>query len=350
MRFGNRNSFNSFHKCTISSLVSIGLPRQISTKIIVPPHVATKMFEGAPVDSLSLVPNSKQIKKHQELLQKFYQEDQEFRKIANNLYKAFNDDKVKSIALSFTKKEDLENPNETPFFYPVLISTSLLCGIGLAPFYNNKNFPAYALVNKESTSAISGHQDSMYLKSDDKHLSLIPILLLVNGGSKSKAKTWIKESADIIRELKEKYPSAYAILKQINYTTRARSVNEINYPPHKIIGENDDLNFVSSFIYLPSFKDLVNSSISQEQAMSAILKLKEIVNSKQNLQELGLSDEGVQYLILKNRDALHGRDEVEEDERGKRKIIGIPLQKQKPSTTMRISDNVYRVDENSKSK
>ncbi len=73
-----------------------------------------------------------------------------------------------------------------------------------------------------------------------------------------------------------------------------------------------------------------------------------MVNSTTSRHEFVINNKEVQFLIVKNTDAVHGREEVEEGDRGNRFVIGIPLQKQKPSTTMGISGDVYRPDDNSK--
>ena len=333
------------------SLKYLSQSRRISTQFTISPEAVEAIYEGSNTSPSNIVPNSQRIKHHQKKLQQLYQESSDFKKFANNLHKAYDNPNVKSIAIAYERQTNLDGLDKNPYFQPTLIATSLFVGIGLVPFYNEQNFPAFALVDKDSISAISGHQDSISLDPHDKYLNLIPTLLLVNAYSQSNAKTWVKESPDIISEFKEKYPSSYRVLKNINFTCRSRNVDEIgNRTPHKIIGEHDEINFVSNFIYSPIPTDLARSNISKEEIDLAILRFKEVANSEKNRHEFVVNNRGVQFLLVKNTDALHGRSEVEEDLKGGRLVIGIPLQKQKPSTTMRISDDVSRFDYNSKSK
>lgn len=333
------------------SLKYLSQSRRISTQFTISPEAVVAIYEGSNISPSNIVPNSQRIKHHQKKLQQLYQESSDFKKFTNNLYKAYDNPNVKSIAIAFERQTNLDGSDKNPYFQPTLIATSLFVGIGLVPFYNEQNFPAFALVDKDSISAISGHQDSISLDPHDKYLNLIPTLLLVNAYSQSNAKTWVKESPDIISEFKEKYPSSYRVLKNINFTCRSRNVDEIgNRAPHKIIGEHDEINFVSNFIYSPIPTDLARSNISKEEIDLAILRFKEVANSEKNRHEFVVNNRGVQFLLVKNTDALHGRSEVEEDLKGGRLVIGIPLQKQKPSTTMRISGDVSRFDYNSKSK
>jgi hypothetical protein len=331
------------------SLKYLSQSRRISTQFTISPEAVEAIYEGSNVSPANIVPNSQRIKHHQKILQQLYQQSSDFKKFANNLHKAYNNPNVKSIAIAFERQTNLDGSDKNPYFQPTLIATSLFLGIGLVPFYNEQNFPTFALVDKDSISAISGHQDSISLDPHDKYLNLIPTLLLVNAYSQSNAKTWVKEGVDIISEFKEKYPSSYGVLKNMNFTCRSKNVNEIGNPaPHKIIGEGDEINFVSNFIYSPIPPDLARSNISKEEANLAILRFKEVTNSEKNRHEFVINNRGVQFLIVKNTDAVHGRSEVEENLRGGRLVIGIPLQKQKPSTTMGISGDVYRFDENSK--
>jgi hypothetical protein len=312
--------------------------RKISTNLTVSPEVVDAIYGGSEIVSFKLVPNYEQIDQQKRKLQQLYQENRDFKKFADNLFKAYKNPSVKSIAISFDQDKKLDGTEVNPFFQPTLTATSLMAGIGLVPFYNEENLPSYALVNKESTSAISGHQDSMFLNSNDKNLSLIPTLLLVNGYSQSNSKTWIKESSDIVSEFKEKYPSSYLILKNVYFICRSRNIDEIANPnPHKVIGEHDEINFVSNFIYIPNPNDLARFKISKEESELSILRFKEVVNSKNNRHEFVINNRQVQFLIIKNTEVLHGRDEVEESERGMRLVLGIPLFK-RPSPLIHKSD------------
>lgn len=331
------------------SLKYLSHSRSISSQFTIAPEAVGAIYEGSNFSPANIVPNSQRIKHHQKKLQQLYQESSDFKKFANNLHKAYNNPNVKSIAIAFERQTNLDGSDKNPYFQPTLIATSLFLGIGLVPFYNEQNFPTFALVDKDSISAISGHQDSISLDPHDKYLNLIPALLLVNAYSQSNAKTWVKEGVDIISEFKEKYPSSYGVLKNMNFTCRSKNVNEIGNPaPHKIIEEGDEINFVSNFIYSPIPIDLARSNISKEEADLAILRFRQVVNSRENRHEFVINNRGVQFLIVKNTDAVHGRSEVEENLRGGRLVIGIPLQKQKPSTTMGISGDVYRFGDNSK--
>jgi len=312
--------------------------RQISTQLTIPFEIVKEIHVGTPTSSSDAVPNFQRINQNHKRLEALYQSNKGFKKFADNLYKAFNNPNVKSIAIAFERQTNLDGTEVNPFFQPTLTATSLMAGIGLVPFYNEENLPSYALVNKESTSAISGHQDSMFLNSNDKNLSLIPTLLLVNGYSQSNSKTWIKESSDIVSEFKEKYPSSYLILKNVYFICRSRNIDEIANPnPHKVIGEHDEINFVSNFIYIPNPNDLARFKISKEESELSILRFKEVVNSKNNCHEFVINNRQMQFLIIKNTEVLHGRDEVEESERGMRLVLGIPLSK-RPSPLIHKSD------------
>jgi hypothetical protein len=328
------------------------LTRQISTQFTIPPEIVKKIYENtqAPFSDV-VVPDLKRIGKHQKKLEVLYREDKDFKKFADNLYKAYNNPNVKSIAISFERQTNLDGSEKNPYFQPTLVMTSLMGGIGIVPFYNDENFPAFAVVNKDSTSVISGHQDSMFLDPNDKHLNLIPILLLANGYSQSNAKTWVKESPDIISEFKDKYPSSYGILTKINFTCRSKNVDEIgNHAPHKIIGERDEINFVSNFIYSPIPTDLTRFNISKAEANLSILRFKEAVNSEKNRHEFVVNNRGVQFLLVKNKDALHGRDEVEEDNKGNRYVIGIPVYDEKPSASSIARIDSSKIDHEKDSK
>ena len=300
--------------------------RNISTRFEISPEIAkeiSKININAPYLEF---PNLTQINQHQKKLQKLYRENRDFKKFADNLFKAYKNPNVKSIAISFEQEKKLDGM-ENLFFQPALTATSLIAGIGLVPFYNQENFLSHALVDKESIRPITGHQDSMFLDPNDNYPSLIPTLLLVNGYSQSNAKTWFKESSDIISEFKEKYPSSFKVLKQINFIGfPLNRIDEIeNYVPQKIIGEHDEINFVSGFRYIPISKDLEKSSILKNEAELAILRFREVVNSKQNRHEFVLNNDEVQFLILKNKMGVHGREEVEKDEKGRRLVVAIPL-------------------------
>ena len=335
-----------FSKLSINPLLS----RQISTKLTISPTIIDEIYGGLEANSSSLVPNSRQINQHQKRLQQLYQENPDFKKFADNLFKAYNNPNVKSIAIAFARQANPDELNKNPYFQPTLIATSLFAGIGLVPFYNQENFPAYALVNKESTSEISGHQDSMFLDPNDKHLNLIPTLLLVNGYSQSNAKTWVKESPDIISEFKEKYPSSHGVLKSINFICKSRNIDEIgNRAPHKIIGEHDEINFVSNFIYSPIPTDLARFNISKEEVDLAILRFKEVVNSKKNRHEFVVNNNGVQFLVIKNTQAVHGRGEVEEDNKGNRYVIGIPIHPDKPPSSARTRMDFAKIEDKKES-
>lgn len=321
--------------------------RQISTQFTIAPDIVEAMYEGTQIESSNLVPNFQQINKHQEVLKKLYQKNPEFKKFADNLFKARNNPNVKSIAFSFVKKNNSDDSKKNPYFQPTLLAVSLLHGVGLVPFYNERHFPSFALVNKNNIKAISGHQDGMFLGPDDIQTILVQYLLLVNGFSQSNAKTWIKESADVIKEFKEKHSSSYQILKTIKFTSRSRSVEEVGHRiPYKIIGENDEIDFVSNFIYLPSPIDLDNYFVSKEGADLAILNFKNVVNSELNRCEFIFNnDGGVQFLVIKNKEAIHGRGPIEEKFMGQRSIIGIALQDQKPSTAIKISAETTKISE-----
>jgi hypothetical protein len=166
--------------------------RQISTQLTIPFEIVKEIHVGTPTSSSDAVPNFQRINQHHKRLEALYQSNKGFKKFADNLYKAFNNPNVKSIAIAFERQTNLDGSEKNPYFQPTLIITSLLHGIGLAPFYNNKNLPSFALVNEDNKKPISGHQDSMFLKQDDVQTTLFSYLVLVNGFSKSNAKTWVK--------------------------------------------------------------------------------------------------------------------------------------------------------------
>lgn len=332
----------------ISSISSFTpLLRRISTQFTISPEIVGAMYGGVKNNSYNTVPNHQEINQHQAKLQRLYQVNTNFKKFGNNLYKAYNNPRVKSIAIAFERQENLDGLEKNPYFQPSLISTSLLQAIGLVPFYNKQNFLAYALVNKDNINAISGHQDSMFLKPEDKHLNLIPTLLLVNGYSQSNVKTWIKESVDIITDFKEKYPTSYEILKKINFVCRSKSMNEIgSHLPHKIIEENDEIKFVSNFVYAPIPTDLASFNIPKEDAYLAIFRFRELINLEKNRYEFVMNNQKGQFLIVKNRDAIHGRDSVEEELAGKRLLIAYAFQdQQKPSRVVRTKIDAVKISE-----
>lgn len=329
------------------------IARNISTRFEIPPEIVEEISKISPKAPYQEIPNSRQINQFQEKLQQLYQENLGFKKFADNLFKAYKNSNVKSIAISFEQEKKLNEAEVSPFFQPTLTATSLVAGIGLVPFYHKKNIPVFAIVDKENISTISGHQDNMFLNPTDKHPSLIPALLLVNGYSQSNAKTWFKESSNIISELREKYPSSFEILKQINFIGfPLYKIEEIEkYAPQKIIGEHDNINFVSSFRYIPVLKDLEEFKIFKSDAELAILRFREVVNSKQNRHEFVLNNGEVQFLIFKNELGLHGRDEVEQDEKGHRLVVAIPLaSKESPFTSIEVQTSVPICKSGEKSK
>ena len=333
-----------------SSVFRFPFTRSISTRIEIPSQIVENIYKNSVEVATpnQQIPNSKQIDKQQKNFQQLYQENPDFKKFADNLFKAHRNPKVKSIAIAFERQTNLEEVEGNPYFQPTLIATSLLAGIGLVPFYTAENYPAFALVDKNSKSAISGHQDSMFLDEDHKHLGLIPTLLLVNGYSQSNAKTWVKESVDIINELKKKHPSSYGVLKKLNFIYRSRNVKENGTrPPHRIIGDNDEINFVSNFIYIPVPTDLERFNISKDEANLSILRFREVVNSQENRHEFVINNQGVQFLIVKNTEAVHGRGEVEESAEP-RLLIGIPLKQ--PASGVSAPIDSSRVDKQEKSK
>lgn len=322
--------------CSKRSLIPSFSPlfRQISTQFAISPEIVGAMYEGAKNNSPNIVPSHQEINNHQRKLESLYQQNSDFKKFGNQLFKAYHNSRVKSIAIAFERQENLDGSEKNPYFLPTLIATSLLQGIALVPFYNNKNFPSFALVNKDNANAISGHQDSMFLRPEDKHLNLIPTLLLVNGYSQSNAKTWVKESVDIIKDFKEKYPISYEILKKINFVCRSKSLNEIgSHLPHKIIGENDEIKFISNLVYAPVPTDLSIFGILKEEAYLAIFRFRELVNLEKNRDEFVMNNHEGQFLIVKNSEAIHGRDRVEDELLGKRLLIAFALRLQpKPSS------------------
>lgn len=305
--------------------------RQISTCLRASPSVVENIHRGTSgQSSIMPVPDFYQIYDHQKRLERSYKESTEFREFNNSLLQASNDPQVKSIAIDYKNPKDLSSDVENQHLQAVLVATSLFCNVGFVPFFNKDNFPIFALVNKESTAQILGHKDSMLINPQNENLQLVPNLLLIKLKSESKAQTWVKEDVDILKELEEKYPSSYSILKQIRFIARSRNLNEIGQRlPSKIIGENDQINFVSSFIFMPLQSDLAQFGISRQQADLAVLNFKEVVNSRLNRAEFNLNDNGTQYLLIKNTEVMHGRDEVEEDLTGERLVIGIPLQEKK---------------------
>jgi hypothetical protein len=315
--------------------------RKISTNLTVSPEVVDAIYGGSEIVSFKLVPNYEQIDQQKRKLQQLYQENRDFKKFADNLFKAYKNPSVKSIAISFDQEKKLDEIKVNPFFQPTLVATSLIAGIGLVPFYNQENFLSHALVDKESIRPITGHQDSMFLDPNDNYPSLIPTLLLVNGYSQSNAKTWFKEGSDIICEFKEKYPSSFKVLKQINFIGfPLNRIDEIeNYTPQKIIGGHDNINFVSGFRYIPISKDLEGFKILKSEAELAILRFREVVNSKQNRHEFVLNNDEVQFLIFKNEMGVHGRDQVEENQKGRRLIIAIPLTSIRAQNSIPIDKN-----------
>ena len=293
--------------------------RRISTRIEIPPEIVkeiSKINTNAPKNQV--VPNSTQIDECKKELERIYEEQIKFREVADELYKACNKSVVKSIAVSFKRVEESGRTNVNPFFQPTLIATSLLAGMGYKPFYNKENCLAFTLVDPNNKNAISGHQDSIILKNTP---SLMPAFLLVNGYSTSKAITWVKESADIISELKEKYPSSYEILKKLNFSYRSKNSDESG--TRRIIGDDDEINFVSNFIYNPVPTDLKRFNIFKDEADLAILRFREVVNSQENRHQFVINNKCVQILFVKNLDSLHGRGEVEKG--ADRLLIGIPL-------------------------
>lgn len=324
--------------------------RQISTKITIAPEVVEAMYKGSQSQSSNLLPNSQQIKNHHKILKELYKENPEFRKIANNLFRDFNNPNVKSIAFYFPQQPNL-NPELSVFWRPVLVATALFYGIGINPYIDNQAFPIFAEVDKKNIAPILGHQDSMFRNPNDKDQSLINFLILVNGFSQSDAVTWFKESVDILNELKDKHPTSYKILKDINVVARSRDPNGVGQrDPFKIIGDNDEINFVSSFVYTPSPIDLERCGVPKERMNLAILDLLKIVNSKSNCHEFILNNNGVQFLLLKNIFGLHGRGPVEESQKNLRQIIGIPLDYPHPSPSIQVGNSVDRVSVESKDK
>jgi len=329
--------FTRFNRATVSNV------RYISNRFEISSQIAEKISKISPSKALYQdFPNSEQINQFQDELKQLYQENRDFKKFANNLYKAYKNPNVKSIAISFEQEKKLDGTEVNPLFQPTLTATSLVAGIGLVPFYNHENFLSHALVDKESIRPITGHQDSMFLDSNDNYPSLIPTLLLVNGYSQSNAKTWFKESSDIISEFKEKYPSSFKVLKQINFIGfPLNRIDEIeNYAPQKIIGGHDNINFVSGFRYIPISKDLEEFKILKSEAELAILRFREVVNSKQNRHEFVLNNDEVQFLIFKNEMGVHGREEVEEDEKGRRLVVAIPLTSKEPPSSIEAKTSV----------
>jgi len=330
------NLFLISNKTQTFSGLSSSFFRKISTKIIIPSDVANEMFATSSHDSMTLVPNQKQIENHQQHLKKLYEVNSDFKKIGNNLFKNFNDPNVKSIALSFPQPPNSE-AGRSVFFLPVLSATALFSGIGALPYYNDKGFPLFALVDKDSTNPILGHQDSMYYNPDDKESSLMKYLMLVNGFSQSKAVTWFKESIEILKELKANNLESYNILKDTFVIAKSKNPNEVeSKTPFKIISENDELTFVSNFVYVPHPSLDSNSKIRFEKAVKL---LKDIVNSKSNRHEFVLNQDEVQILFLKNLLGLHGRGPVEEDQEGLRKIIAIPLGYTHSSSSVQIMNS-----------
>jgi hypothetical protein len=320
--------------------------RKISTRLEISPEIVKEIYKINTNAQYQEFPNSTQINQFQEKLRPLYKKKPDFKKFANKLYEVCNNSDVQSIAISFKREKELDRTEVNPFFQPTLIATSLMTGIGLVPFYDKESFLSHALINKDITGKITGHQDSMFLKLDNKYSSLIPTLLLVNGYSKSDAKTWFKESADIISELKERYPSSFKVLKQINFIgfPTDRIEDEENYTSQKIIGEHNDINFVSGFRYIPISKDLQEFKILKSEAELAILRFREVVNSKQNRHEFVLNNNKVQFLILKNQNGVHGRDQVEEDQRGHRLVVAIPLTSKEPPLTSIKAKTSVRID------
>lgn len=324
--------------------------RQISTQITITPKVVEAMYKSSQAQSSNLLPNSQQIKNHHKILKELYKENPEFRIIANNLFKNFNNPNVKSIAFCFPQQPNL-NPELSIFWKPVLVATALFSGIGIEPYINNQGFPIFAEVDKKNIAPILGHQDSMFRDPNDKDPSLINFLILVNGFSQSDAVTWFKESVDILNELKYKHPTSHKMLKDINVVARSRDPNEIGQRvPFKIIGDNDEINFVSSFVYTPSPIDLDRCGASKERMNLAILDLIKVANSESNRHEFVLNQQGAQILFLKNMLGLHGRGSVEENQKNLRRIIGIPLNYPHPSPSIQALNSVDRVSMESKDK
>lgn len=323
------------------------LLRRISTHFTIAPDIVEAMYDGAKNNSHNTVPNHQEINQHQLKLQQLYQVNPNFKKFGNNLYKAYNNPKVKSIIIAFERQENLDGLEKNPYFQPSLISISLLQAIGIVPFYNKQNSLVYALVNKDNISAISGHQDSIFLKPEDKYLNLIPTLLLVNGYSQSNAKTWIKESVDVVTDFKKKYPISYEILKKINFVCKSKSINEIgSHLPHKIIEKNDEIKFISNFVYTPIPTDLASFNISKEDAYLAIFRFRELINLEKNRYEFVMNNQKGQFLIIKNRDAIHGRDSIEEELVGKRLLIAYAFQdQQKPSRVLQTKIDAIKISE-----
>ena len=317
--------------------------RGISTQITIGPKVVEAMDKGSQVESSNLLPSFQQIKNHHKILKELYKENPEFRKIDNNLFRDFNNPNVNSIAFYFSQQLNL-NPKSNIFWRPVLVATALLYGVGIRPYLNNEASPIHAMVNKENIAPILGHQDSMFKHPSHKDPSLIKLLLLVNGFSESNAITWFKESIDILNELKEKSLLSYQILKEVSVVARPTDPEGVGQRvPFKIIGENDELNFVSSFIYTPNPIDLNKYGVSIERMNIAILDLKKIVNCKSNRHEFILNNNEVQFLLLKNIFGLHGRCSVEKSQKNLRQIIGIPLDYPYPSPSIQLRNSVDRV-------
>ena len=103
--------------------------------------------------------------------------------------------------------------------------------------------------------------------------------------------------------------------------------------PHKIIGENDEIKFISNLVYAPVPTDLSIFGILKEEAYLAIFRFRELVNLEKNRVEFVMNNHEGQFLIVKNSEAIHGRDRVEDELLGKRLLIAFALRLQpKPSS------------------
>ena len=120
-----------------SSVFRFPFTRSISTRIEIPSQIVENIYKNSVEVATpnQQIPNFKQIDKQQKNFQQLYQENPDFKKFADNLFKAHRNPKVKSIAIGFERKINIDDAKENPYFQPTLIATSLLAGIGLAPLY-----------------------------------------------------------------------------------------------------------------------------------------------------------------------------------------------------------------------
>ena len=73
--------------------------------------------------------------------------------------------------------------------------------------------------------------------------------------------------------------------------------------------------------------------ILKEEAYLAIFRFRELVNLEKNRDEFVMNNHEGQFLIVKNSEAIHGRDRVEDELLGKRLLIAFALRLQpKPSS------------------